>query len=419
MKILIVSTYDTLGGAARGAYSIHQGLLQKGFDSTMLVRRKVSNDSKVISLENSFTVFKYKLIQKLETRWFSKYKNRSKTKFSTSLHSSSNIVKKINQLKPDVVHMQWVADGLITYSDFKKIKAPIVWTLRDMMPFTGGCHYTEGCTKFETNCGSCPILKSDTEKDLSYKVFKKKKEALENVSKAKMSFTGISKWVTDEGKKSSLLKKHEGHYIPNIIDSQLYVPKDKEASRKKLNLPLDKKLILFGAIGAKTDPRKGYEYLAEAIEKIDIKDIAAVTFGGKTKEVQTIGNTVYYNFGFINDDQLLIDLYSAADVMVVPSLQEAYGKTVGEAMSCGTPVVAFNEGGPKDIVDHKVNGYLAELCNAEDLKNGILWILNHKNSESLSKEARNKIVEKFNTDSVIEQYINVYKKMLNQTKVVN
>lgn len=419
MKILIVSTYDNLGGAARGAYSIHKGLLRKGFDSTMLVRKKVSKDSKVISLENKFTVFKYKLINKLETNWYSKYKNRSKTKFSTTLYASSNIVKKINALKPDIVHMQWVADGLITYNDFIKIKAPIVWTLRDMMPFTGGCHYTEGCTKFETICGSCPVLKSRSQKDLSYKVFKSKYKALETISNQKMSFTGISKWLTNKGEKSILLKKYEGYYIPNIIDSDLYFPKDKKASRKKLNLPLDKKLILFGAIGAKTDPRKGYEYLVKTIEKIDSGDIAVVTFGGKTKETQTVDKTLVYNFGFINYDQQLIDLYSAADVMVVPSLQEAFGKTVGEAMSCGTPVVAFDVGGPKDIIDHKVNGYLAELCDVEDLKNGIQWILNHKNLESLSEEARKKIVKKFNADSVIEQYINVYKKMLNQTKLIN
>ena len=105
--------------------------------------------------------------------------------------------------------------------------------------------------------------------------------------------------------------------------------------------------------------------------------------------------------------------------MVVPSLQEAFGQTIIEAMSCGTPVVAFDEGGPKDIIDHNINGYLAELCNSDDLKKGILWILNHKNPKLLSEEARKKIVEKFHTDSVIEQYTNVYKKMFNQTKVVN
>ena len=419
MKILIVSTYDTLGGAARGAYLIHQGLLHKGFDCKMLVRRKVSDDPKVISLENTFTTFKYKVIQKLETYWFSKYKNRSKTKFSISLHASSNIVKKINQLKPDLVHLQWVADGLITYGDIKKIKAPIVWTLRDMMPFTGGCHYTEGCVKFETVCGGCPVLKSDDEKDLSHKVFNAKKKALEKISKDKMSFTGISKWVTDEGKKSMLLKKYKEYYIPNIINSELYIPKNKEASRKKLNLPLDKKLILFGAIGAKTDHRKGYKYLAKVISKIATEDVAAVTFGGKIKDTQTIENTVYYNFGFINDDQKLIDLYNAADVMVVPSLQEAYGKTVGEAMSCGTPVVAFDLGGPRDIIDHKTNGYLAKPYNEEDLKEGVLWLLNHNNLQSLAKKAREKIIESFNTEKVIEQYINVYKKMLSQTKKVN
>lgn len=412
MKIIIVSTYDTLGGAARGAYLIHQGLLKKGLDSIMLVRRKVGNDSKVVSLETLFTIFKYKFIQRLETYWFSKYKNRSKTKFSTSLFASSNIVKKINQLKPDVVHMQWVADGLITYRDFQKIEAPIVWTLRDMTPFTGGCHYTEGCTNFKTSCGGCLVLNSDKEKDLSSRVFNKKKEALDRLTKERMSFTGISKWVTDEAKNSSLLKKYEGYYIPNIIDSNLYFPQDKVASRNKLDLPPNKKLILFGAIGAKTDPRKGYEYLSKSIEKIESKDIAVVTFGGAKKEVKTIGNTVHYNFGFINDDQILIDLYSAADVLVVPSLQEAFGKIVGEGMSCGTSVVAFDEGGPKDIIDHKVNGYLAELYNAEDLKNGIQWILNHENPKSLSNEARKKIVENFNADTIIEQYTNLYKKML-------
>lgn len=416
MKILILNTYDNLGGAARGAFLIHVGLLKKGYDSKMFVRKKITDYSGVISNNNFISQLKNKLFNKVEFFFLSKYEHKSKTKFSTSFFSTTNIAKKINRINPDIVHIQWVADNMLTYKDISKIKAPILWTLRDMMPFTGGCHYNEGCEKFKQTCQTCHVLSSKKKRDLSNLVFRRKKKILERIPKNKLSISGISKWITQECKQSRLMSKFDTYYIPNIVDCEIFRPRNKILSRKKLKLPLEKKLVLFGAVGAKTDLRKGYHYLESCLNKIKRDDMVVVTFGGKKKSVEFINNITYYNFGFINDDKLLADLYSAADVMVVPSLQEAFGKTIAESMSCGTPVVAFNVGGPKDIVDHKINGYLVKFCDVVDLRIGILWVLNHTDPENLSINSRNKILANFHSDIVIDKYVDLYKRILKKFK---
>lgn len=414
MKILIVSTYDKLGGAARGAYSIHQALVNKGIDSKMLVRRKVSDDPNVISTESNFLKLRYKFIQKFEAFRVAKYPNKSKTKFSATLNTSLDLSREINRMNPDIVHLQWIADGFLKFEDLKKIKAPIIWTIRDMLPFTGGCHYTEECERFLSECGLCKVLGSDSEKDLSNKTFLIRKKALLKVSN--LTVVGISQWITKEAARSVLLKKFESYYIPNIINTKTFSEREEKESRKKLNLPIDKKLLLFGAIGAKSDPRKGYDYFLKGLKAINTENIAVVTFGGKNVNIEKIDNITFYNFGFIDDDNILIDLYNSCKLMVVPSLQEAYGKTAGESMACGTPVVAFNVGGLSDIIDHKINGYLAEPYNAKDLGTGIQWVLNCEDQESLQIQSRNKILREFSSEKVIGQYIDLYKKLTTKSR---
>jgi glycosyltransferase involved in cell wall biosynthesis len=109
-----------------------------------------------------------------------------------------------------------------------------------------------------------------------------------------------------------------------------------------------------------------------------------------------------------------VKLYSAADVTIVPSLQENLSNVILESLSCGTPVVGFKIGGNSDMIEHKINGYLAEPYQSDDLAYGIAWILNNENSKEISKMARGKVLENFDSKLVAKKYIELYSKKINK-----
>ena len=203
--------------------------------------------------------------------------------------------------------------------------------------------------------------------------------------------------------------------LPNPIDTTVFFPLNKASSRSEFKLPEKKKLILFGAVAAIGDIRKGYAELIEALNFIENDgSIQLVVFGGERPKGDTQFRFESHFLGHINDDAKLQRLYSTADVMIVPSIQEAFGQTATESMACGTPVVAFGATGLLDIIDHEVNGYLAKPYNPQSLADGISWILNSPDYENICKNARDKIVRTFDHKVVAEQYKELYVECLAQ-----
>lgn len=411
MKILIVNTSDIDGGAARAAYRLHKALLSSGVDSQMLVQNKTSDDYTVLNENKKANKYLNKLRPILDSLSVRFYKNRTKTLFSPSFLPFSNIVDRINEINPDIVHLHWICGGMIRIEDIARIKAPIVWSLHDMWAFTGGCHYDEECKAYEKECGNCKVLGSQKENDLSRKVFKRKQKVFNN--KKDITIVGLSNWLNECSKSSTLLKNKNHINLPNPIDTDIFKPFDKNLSRELWNLPKDKKLILFGAIGATSDPRKGFKQLSIAIQNLDKNlNIEFVVFGSsKPQNAPDLGFKTHY-LGSLHDDVSLVTLYSAVDVMIVPSLQEAFGQTASEAMACETPVVAFGATGLLDIVDNKVNGYLAKPFDATNLKDGIEWVLNSSNYDELCLNAREKVMREFDSKIVARKYIELYNEVL-------
>lgn len=408
MKIVIVSTSDNFGGAARAAYRLHKSLLAKGVESKMLVQVKQNDDYTVEVYSKSFY---QKIIAKLKPAldllFLRFYRNRDKMLFSPSAIRFNNVVEQINALMPDVVHLHWICDGMIKIEDLAQIKAPIVWTLHDNWAFTGGCHIMWDCKKYKTNCGACPRLGSDNEKDLSRKVYNRKQKTFSKLPN--MIIVALSKWLENSANESSLFSNHKVVNLPNPIDTNVFKPFDKQQARELWNLPYNKKLVLFGAMSATSDINKGYKELLESLKLLtDDGNIEFVIFGSsEPKEKQPFKMTTHY-LGHLNDDVSLVTLYSAADVMIVPSLQEAFGQTASESMACGTPVVAFGHTGLLDIVEHKKTGYLARPFEIEDLAKGIEWVLNAPDYNEFSKEGRDKIVKFFDSSVVADKYIELY-----------
>jgi glycosyltransferase involved in cell wall biosynthesis len=410
MKILIVNASDIVGGAARAAYRLHKSLLANGVDSQMLVQSKISDDFTVLIEKTKFIKYLNKtrpLIDRLPVMLF---KKRTQTYFSPSWLGFSRIVDKINRINPDIVHLHWVCGGMMRIEDITRIKAPIVWSLHDMWAFTGGCHYAGNCNAYENECGNCKVLGSIKKNDLSRKIWHRKKKSFIQVPK--LVIIGLSGWLTDCANKSTLFKGCKAINLPNPIDTDKFKVINKNEARELWNLPKDKKLVLFGAIGATSDPRKGARELNEALHELKDNNIEYVIFGSsEPKRTHNNGFKTHY-LGYLHDDVSLVTLYCAVDVMIVPSLQEAFGQTASEAMACGTPVVAFGHTGLLDIIDHKLNGYLAKPFDISDLKDGIEWVLNSSSYDELCRNARKKVLERFDSTVVAKQYIELYKEIL-------
>jgi glycosyltransferase involved in cell wall biosynthesis len=207
--------------------------------------------------------------------------------------------------------------------------------------------------------------------------------------------------------------------IHNGLDPEQYKPIDKPLARELMKLPQDKQLILFGALGATSDRRKGFHLLQPALQRLSQsagrgnENIEIVVFGASQPEnAIDLGFKSHY-LGSLHDDIALALVYSAADVMIVPSVQEAFGQTASESLACGTPVVCFDSTGLKDIVEHQKNGYQAKCFSAEDLANGIAWVLQDEQRwQALSHRAREKVEQEFTLEIQARRYLKLYQEVL-------
>ena len=413
MKILQVNTSDISGGAAIAAYRIHKGLQEIDMDSKMLVQSKLSDDKTVIGPDSKIKKGFAKLRPTLDSVVKKIFAGDSKTIFSPAWLPFSDIPSQINSTSSDIVHLHWICGGMLRIEDLKRINKPIVWTLHDMWAFTGGCHYSDDCDRFQQDCGNCPQLNRSSKNDLSRSILRRKKGAWAGLD---ITIVTPSEWLAECAKKSSLFKNRRIEVIQYRLDLNLFKPINKTTARKIWNLSINKKLILFGAMSATSDHRKGFDLLYEGLKQLAVKwsdKAELVVFGASEPENPLdFGLPVHY-LGRLHDDVSLAFLYSAADVMVTPSRQDNLPNTVVESLACGTPVVAFDIGGMPDMIDHKLNGYLANPFDTTDLAAGINWVLsNDARHKDLCINAREKAAACFDIKKVAKQYAELYGKVI-------
>lgn len=412
MKILIVNTSDLQGGAAKAAYRLHKALLAARVDSQMLVQNKISDDSTVIGSKTKVQKLINKARLVLDQFPIRFYRHRTRTLFTPAWLPFSNVVDHINRIDPDIVHLHWIGFGMIRIEELARIKAPIVWSLHDDWAFTGGCHVKWECEKYKDHCGACPRLGSNNENDLSRDIFSRKEKTFSQMPT--MTIVALSRWLQACAQESTLLKDKTVKNLPNPIDTEIFSPSNKEKAREHWQLPKHKKLVLFGAMVPKGDINKGFNKLKEALDRLTGEDIELVLFGSNESQTTTKFRFKTHNIGHVNDEISLAALYSACDVMVVPSLQENLSNVIMESLACATPVIAFDVGGNSDLIEHQQNGYLAKAIDTDDFSNGIAWVLNSPRYEELSKNAEKKIVDRFSNTVVAQRYISMYKELVHE-----
>jgi glycosyltransferase involved in cell wall biosynthesis len=413
MKVLHLSTSDVDSGGARAAYRLHRGLNSLDCTSEMLVRAKFSHDSTVTAEKSLLT----KLGPPSSSLPLRLYPHHNSAMFSPQWFPDV-LASRAIEIAPDLINLHWVCNGYLQIETLPKLNKPLVWTLHDLWPFTGGCTYNQGCEKFQDACGDCPQLLSGKSQDLSRWVWRRKQKAWADLN---LTIVATSNWMADCARASSLFKHLRIETIPLGLDTDTYKPIDKQFARKLLNLPQDKQLVLFGAINATSDPRKGFELLLPALQHLSSSGwqdrLELVVFGAdRPTQPINLGFPAHY-LGFIHDDIALALVYAAADVTIVPSTQEAFGQTASESLSCGTPVVAFDATGLKDLVEHQQDGYLATPFEVKDLATGIVWVLeDQERYQQLRARARAKSLREFAAATQAHRYLSLYEEILGGLK---
>jgi glycosyltransferase involved in cell wall biosynthesis len=418
-RIIHVSFSDVSGGAARAAYRLHRALLSEGALSRMLVRRKQSDDSTVQAFGPKWyqhlDPLRIALARRL-LRW-----QRSPNPIQHSLNViPSGLPRQLNRYTCCVVNLHWLGNETLSIREIAQIRPPIVWTLHDMWPFCGAEHYDDleqseryvrGYTAETRPAGHRGL-------DLDRWVWQRKRHLLSSKS---LTFVAPSRWIAERVRQSALFAKHRVEVIPNALDPARFRPVDRREARRILGIDPDRRVIVFGSLFGIRDRRKGFHLLVPALQALAAKGHAetlnVLIFGmNEPRDPPSLGLRTHFS-GRLSDDISLSVIYSAGDVMVVPSMQENLPQTAVEALSCGTPVVGFDGTGLSDIVDHGINGYLAKQGVPDDLRRGIEWVLDgHDEAQTLAVAARRKAKAAFAPNVIANRYLTLYKELLDKSK---
>ncbi len=410
MKILILSTYDLKGGAGKAAYRLLNCInINQEVDVKMLVYEKTSSHENVLQVQTFWTKYFGKIIQALDNVFLVFFPNRKGTIFSTAWISLASINRFIEEFEPDLINIHWVNNGFISLNQISRFPKhiPLVFTMHDRWLMTGGCHVTYDCEKYKVGCEKCILLKSNYTFDLSKIVFNRKKILFSD--RENVNLIGVSKWMKDSANKSEILNKIPSVNLPNPIDTNFYSPLNKEHARSVLGISTEKTILLFGAFNATTDFQKGFHYLKNAIDLLDQKRYLLVIFGNNGTSHFDNLSLEFLQFGHIHDEMTMRILLSAADIFLLPSLQENLSNSAMESLSCGLPVVAFDVGGNSDLVKHKVTGYLARPFDILDFSNGIDYI---SNEDNLGSNARAHAQANFDYNILSKSYFDYFKTII-------
>lgn len=396
MKILHVSLTDAEGGAAIAMQRLHQQLLNNEVESLILTMNKKTADATVLYVPDL-----YNSTDRIH-RFCDKVIHRiTKKKYKSYIYS---ILERIDF---DVLHLHWIEDDygdMLSWLDLKSLRKPIVVSLHDCVNFTGGCHYYYYyCYGFRKNCINCPVERYHKISNKQF-CFKKKWYSI-----LRPYFVAPSRWMQTIAQQSQLLSNSTVDFIPHGIDTNVFRMIPKDTAREILGYKKDDIILLAGAVSI-TDKIKGMSDLPVILSQIKLlyphKNVRMLCFGKATIKLEGIEYV-----GMKSDVNEMVLLYSAADVMLVPSRQEAFGLTTEEAMACGTPVVIYKETGMEDMIICGENGYVAEKENINDFVHGVRLCIDNPN---YGLNARNRIEMHFTAEQMALNYIKLYEQILNK-----
>lgn len=409
----IVHLQSLVSHHGNAPFRLHEAMLNFGIDSKMIAYNTPrAQSSKLYRYSGFVKILKSQIYYKVQ-KYIESKKKRDTYLFSYPKFIGNNVSNHSMIKEADVIYLHWIVGGFLNFKNIEQILdtgKPVVFFMHDMWTITGGCHHSFECNNYKINCEHCPIFKNDSRYTLASEEFKIKKEIFSKFNN--VYFLSPSEWLLSCAKESGLLINKSIFHIPNIIDQELFKPFNKTIAKQILNIDQDVLTISFGCVAGKNNIFKGWQYLEKALNLIykenDKLKIELVIFGSEYDQstVDALPYPIKF-MGQINDETTMVVLNNATDLFVSPSLAESFGLTFLENIMCGTPVVGFDVGGVPEIIEHKVNGYLAEYKSSEDLARGIIFCLTN---QMIIKTPR-----QYFTDETINKHLNFINSIL-QTK---
>jgi glycosyltransferase involved in cell wall biosynthesis len=407
------------GGAARAAHRLHQGLLREDVASRMLVANKSADDDNIALPDLSRRLDcqlwrrgRQKLIS-IEERGITQSRRAGTDFFSTARSAYIGCWEEAVR-NASIINLHWVA-GFLDYSSFfaaLPTSKPLVWTLHDLNPLTGGCHYAGSCEKFRNRCGACPQLRSTRERDSSRRVFDVKATAYARLDAERVVLIAPSTWIAGEARRSALLGRFRIEHIPNGLDLQVFQPRNRDAARKTFGIKAEERVMLFVSDDLHNS-RKGLDLLLSAIESIEARaNVVLVSVG--IGAMPHIGGSRRLHFGRVDSDYLLSVIYSMADVFVITSREDNLPQTALEAIACGCPVVGFSVGGLPDIIEDGETGFLTPPFDIYQLRDAIEAAITRRSA--LSAACRLRAERLFDLDSQARAYRSLYMEIVKPRK---
>ena len=416
MKVLILNTSERTGGAAVAANRLMHALCKQGVEAKMLVRDKLSDDERVISVNQSWFQRRLNFLRFVWERLviFLCNKLNRKDLFRVSIANTGvNLAAHPLVKEADVIHLHWINQGFLSLKGLRQLIAtgkPIVWTMHDLWPATAICHYPGDCANYQTACAHCAFTVPHPLWDLAASTFREKGR----IAFDPITFVGCSQWIAQKAQQGRWLRTASFTSIPNPIDVSVFKPVERMAARRHFRLAEDKLFVLFAAAKL-SEVRKGAAYFVEACQ-------ALYRVYGDRMEVLLMGNSAgeleqrvpfrVNVLGYLSDAQEMALVYNCADLFAIPSLEDNLPNTIMEAMACGTPCVGFQTGGIPEMIDHVQNGYVAHYQDAKDLAKGIQWVINHPDPEALRQACVEKVRTHYAEAVVAQQYITLYEQLL-------
>jgi glycosyltransferase involved in cell wall biosynthesis len=406
LKVLHISTADNSGGSGRSAYRIHTGLRRLGVVSRMLVGQKVTNDPDVALIAGG--------MQPLDDL-FNRVTGRLSLQYLFYPSSLALLARRWLR-ESNVLQLYNTHGGYFSHTALPLLGRgrAVVWRLSDMWPMTGHCSYSFDCERWKTGCGECPLLSDPPElyRDTTAQLWRLKERVY---ARTQLCVVAPSNWIADAARQSPLLGRFPVRLIPNGLDTETFRPREKAAARDALGVRRDARVILFSAHSV-TDPRKGADYLERALAGMSAtaggRQVTLLVVGGKSREWGAGLPFETVHVGRVEDDVRLAEIYSAADLFVLPTLAENLPNGVLESMACATPTVTFDVGGCRDAVRHLETGYLAAYKDAEDLRRGIELLLSDEELRArLGRRSREVVEAEYTQELQARRFKSLYEEL--------
>jgi glycosyltransferase involved in cell wall biosynthesis len=410
MKILLINSTEKRGGAAQVTYNLFQTLLKWKHDVHFLVQTKESSNTEIIGPGSFVEKVLSKSAMYLDMLPLLKYPKWKIEPFYSAIVPDL-LLKTIQLLNPDIIHLHNITRGFLKLETLLTLETPIIYTMHDSWPFTGGCTVPYDCSRFLQNCGCCPVLGSRREYDLSNKNWKRKEETY---TKKRITFVAPSKWLAHCAQQSSLLKDMDIEVVPNGINLDDYIPIDKDKARKELSISATKHILVFGANYFHRDKNKGFRFFHSALEIMpnEVKNSLHIILFGSNEKVKFAPGISFTQFGYI-DNKLKTLIYSASDLTIFPSMVESFGLVPIESMASGTPVVAFATSAIVETISHMQTGYLAQPLDIDDLAKGILTLLRDRTLlKNMGINSMKRVKDNYSSVLMSEKYLDIYNRTL-------